>query len=219
MDSIELHRNAQVGLGDETASGAPTIADGNNTTLRIFTSVSYITIAADDTPRLDVGNASLIFDATLAGSFSAMGFNFFLSAAHNGGTWDGPYFGGRQVQYAAANGQPGRSIGFGRAGDLLNFSSGTRPWRNTTVGPEDFLISYTIKGDTNLDRAVNFADLLKLSQNYGQAGFWDQGNFDYAGGVGFADLLALSQNYGNALLQSAGSRATRRRIFSELAIA
>ena len=52
-------------------------------------------------------------------------------------------------------------------------------------------------GDVNLSGAVDFADLLKLAQDYGATGAtWDQGDLNYDGVVNFADLLLLSQNYG-----------------------
>lgn len=70
------------------------------------------------------------------------------------------------------------------------------PLDNTTV-----VIAATLKGDANLDGAVDFDDLLALAQHYDAASTaiaaWFQGDFDYDGLVGFSDLLALAQNYGN----------------------
>jgi hypothetical protein len=57
-------------------------------------------------------------------------------------------------------------------------------------------------GDANLDRAVNFADLLTLAQNYQRPGGWALGNFDGLAGVNFADLLMLAQNYGFGTAES-----------------
>jgi glucose/arabinose dehydrogenase len=53
-------------------------------------------------------------------------------------------------------------------------------------------------GDANLDRSVDFDDLLALAQNYNLAGFpsWALGNFDGSGSIDFEDLLVLAQNYG-----------------------
>ena len=56
-------------------------------------------------------------------------------------------------------------------------------------------------GDANADRAVNFADLVALAQNYGEASGvarWAQGDFNEDGNVSFADLVLLAQNYGSA---------------------
>lgn len=55
----------------------------------------------------------------------------------------------------------------------------------------------TFKGDSNLDRDVDFDDLLLLAQNYGGSGLqFAQGDNNYDGNVNFDDLLSLAQNYG-----------------------
>ncbi|MFT3784957.1 MAG: Ig-like domain-containing protein [Tepidisphaeraceae bacterium] len=61
---------------------------------------------------------------------------------------------------------------------------------------------FTLAGDANHDRKVNFDDLLLLASNYGKSGqTFSQGNFDYdpAGTVNFDDLLLLASNYGKTL--------------------
>lgn len=61
-------------------------------------------------------------------------------------------------------------------------------------------------GDTNLDRKVDFADMLKLAQNYDQPGTWATGEFTGDGLVNFDDLLAVAQSYGYvASVQAGGS--------------
>ncbi len=67
---------------------------------------------------------------------------------------------------------------------------------------------YTLTGDANRDRVVDFSDLLIVAQNYGQSGrTFSQGNFDYSadGLVDFSDLLLLAQRYGTSLLLSPAS--------------
>ena len=64
------------------------------------------------------------------------------------------------------------------------------------------LVRTTLKGDTNLDGAVNFNDLARLAQNYNVADgnrLWQQGDFTYDGNVDFNDLAAMAQNYNTAL--------------------
>lgn len=51
-------------------------------------------------------------------------------------------------------------------------------------------------GDANLDRRIDFADLLALAQHYGQSGDWSTGDFDGNRQVDFADLLLIAQHYG-----------------------
>jgi hypothetical protein len=64
---------------------------------------------------------------------------------------------------------------------------------------------FSLAGDVNRDRSVNFDDLLIVAQNYGQAGrSFSQGNLDYdsAGNVDFDDLLLLAQHYNTTLVTS-----------------
>jgi hypothetical protein len=58
-------------------------------------------------------------------------------------------------------------------------------------------IAGTQFGDADLDRDVDFSDLLTLAQNYGTpATEWASCNFDGMAGVEFGDLLMLAQSYG-----------------------
>ena len=50
-------------------------------------------------------------------------------------------------------------------------------------------------GDTDLNHAVNFDDLLALAKHYNAPGTWATGDFDGSGTVGFDDLLTLAKNY------------------------
>ncbi|MFT3788260.1 MAG: fibronectin type III domain-containing protein [Tepidisphaeraceae bacterium] len=61
---------------------------------------------------------------------------------------------------------------------------------------------FSLAGDANRDRVVNFADLLILAANYGTTGrTYAAGNFDYdpSGTVNFSDLLILAQQYGSGV--------------------
>jgi type VI secretion system secreted protein Hcp len=69
---------------------------------------------------------------------------------------------------------------------------------------------FTLAGDANGDRAVGFADLVALAQNYGTAGkSFAQGNFNYdaAGNVDFTDLVMLAQRYNTTLAPPANPPA------------
>jgi hypothetical protein len=64
------------------------------------------------------------------------------------------------------------------------------------------LVKYTLYGDANLDRRVDFNDLVVLAQHYNDTSGnrnWDQGDFTYEGSVDFRDLTLLSQNYNKAM--------------------
>jgi hypothetical protein len=68
----------------------------------------------------------------------------------------------------------------------------------STGGGFDFFV---LGGDANLDRTVDFSDLVVLAQNYNTAGgaLWAQGDFTGDGNVDFSDLVKLAQNYGATL--------------------
>jgi hypothetical protein len=55
-------------------------------------------------------------------------------------------------------------------------------------------------GDTDFSGAVDFADLVALARNYGDAGSWSGGDFNGDGLVDFFDLTELAQNYGGGPL-------------------
>jgi hypothetical protein len=65
------------------------------------------------------------------------------------------------------------------------------------VDSTSVLILSTLKGDANIDRVVDFGDLVPLAQNYNTltGATWVRGDFDYDGDVDFADLVPLAQNY------------------------
>lgn len=93
---------------------------------------------------------------------------------------------------------PGAGVGFAEANRL--FTSFPANFAAQSVDSTTLLLIQTLDGDTNLDRNVNFDDLLKLAQNYNAAGrTWTDGDFDYNGTVNFDDLLALAQNYGGSV--------------------
>jgi hypothetical protein len=62
-------------------------------------------------------------------------------------------------------------------------------------------LEQTAYGDANLDRAVDFEDLVVLAQSYNQPlALWARGDFDGSDEVGFDDLVVLAQNYGFGML-------------------
>jgi hypothetical protein len=59
---------------------------------------------------------------------------------------------------------------------------------------------FALPGDANRDRRVDFADLVRLAQNYDGVGkTFSQGDFNYDGAVDFADLVVLAQRYDTGL--------------------
>ena len=90
------------------------------------------------------------------------------------------------------------------------FTSFPATFRGQTLNDNTaVLVSYTLYGDANLDRSVDFNDLVPLAQNYNTAGgkTWAQGDFPGDGAVDFNDLVQLAQNYNTSLTGAAAPGA------------
>jgi hypothetical protein len=88
-------------------------------------------------------------------------------------------------------------VGYAPAADV-GLAGGT--FGGVPVSAGDVLVGYTIPGDANLDGAVDFADLVRLAQNYNSSGRgWWEADFTYDGVTDFNDLVKLAQNYHAAL--------------------
>ena len=157
-------------------------SNGNNVVL-----VTALTLGS--TAKFDLSNNTLIVDYT--GSSPASALLSELNDGRNGGTWNGTT--GIVSTTAATNASS--TIGFAEASSVLSATGGLVAGQ--TVDGTALLMRYTFAGDANLDRSVNFEDLLLLAKNYGQSGSqFSQGDFDYSGTVDFNDLLSLAKNYG-----------------------
>ena len=66
---------------------------------------------------------------------------------------------------------------------------------NSNLQSGQIVIEPDLSGDADLNGTVNFHDLQILLGDFGNAGFWDQGNFDGDGTVDFNDLQLLLGNF------------------------
>lgn len=123
-----------------------------------------------------------------------------LRNGYNNGAWNGSE---PAIYSTTAAGDSKLALGYALKSEAPSVTA-----LGTVLNPNDLVIRLTQKGDTDLDRDVDFDDLLRVAQNYGVATgkFWTQGDFDYAGNVNFDDLLSLAQRYGLAFA-TAGSVA------------
>jgi hypothetical protein len=177
-------------------------ADGTDAGASEVNSISFAGGSAP-TAKLDLTNNALVVDWDTAATtprpnaiFSVRGR---IVNGFNGGDWLGN---GITSSTAAANTSFG--LGYGDAAAL-----GVTTFMGRAVDGEATLVLYTRKGDHDLDKDVDFNDLLVLAQNYDAAydptgpngpKFWGQGDFTYDGIVNFNDLLSLAQNYGASAL-------------------
>jgi hypothetical protein len=121
---------------------------------------------------------------------------------------------------SAVDKMPGTTLGVARAGEI--FTSFPATFAGYSLSPTDIIVRYTREGDVNLDRKVDFADLVTLSQNYGGANrSYAQGNLDYSegGGVDFSDLVILAQNYGTSMpLATVAASSTAKKSGKSVAV-
>lgn len=88
------------------------------------------------------------------------------------------------------NGNYQATLAAGKAADSHNIAT-------RSASTIDF---FTLAGDTNRDRTVDFGDLTALAAAYGSTGAnWAQGDFNGDGTVNFFDLTTLSASYGTTL--------------------
>jgi hypothetical protein len=117
-----------------------------------------------------------------------------IRAGYDGGAWSGP-----GIRSASAQTDPATAVGYAEA----RFLSATPfEWMGQPVSGQSVLVRHTLYGDATLDGTVDFADLVKVAQNYESAAsdrHWFHGDFTYDGKVDFADLVKLAQNYDAAM--------------------
>ena len=179
-----------VGLGKTVVSGnvLKVVSD------TVPFSIAIGILSGTDSGALDLTTHGLIIDVP-PGQESSMRdtVRFYTLVGFGGGNWQGP---GIRSSAAAAN--PSTGVGYAVASDVLGPSGGT--FMGMSVDGSAVLARYTLLGDTDLDGAVGFPDLVRLAQNYnGTNKFWLDGDFNYDGNVDFADLAKLAQNYNGAL--------------------
>jgi hypothetical protein len=171
--------------------------------------VTSVTLA--DGGKLDVNDGTFIVDYAAGSTSPIDDLVAGLRTGRAGGTWAGT---SGIVSAAAAASPAARVLGVSESTTL------GAPIPGVVLDTSAVVIRYTLPGDANLDRTVGFADLVLLSQNYGQAGHsWGSGDFDYSldGMVDFADLVILAQNYNATLPAIAavtaypGTSLTKRR--------
>jgi hypothetical protein len=115
-----------------------------------------------------------------------------VTSGYAAGAWTGA---GINSSAAAAN--AARTTGIGYAD---NATLGRTSFSGQPVGATSILLCYTLNGDANLDRSVDFLDLAALAQNYNTTGkTFAQGDFNSDGNVDFLDLALLAQRYNTTL--------------------
>jgi hypothetical protein len=98
----------------------------------------------------------------------------------------------------------GLVTGKGIVSSLATASRGVGSLDNTNQGNGGLaLVRYTLLGDANLDRRVDFTDLVRLAQNYNDLSgnaTWERGDFTYDRNVDFNDLVKVAQAYNTSFV-------------------
>jgi Calpain family cysteine protease/RTX calcium-binding nonapeptide repeat (4 copies) len=112
----------------------------------------------------------------------------YLAGGYNNGAWNGAGIISSSVQAADQNGGE-EAIGYADGADSIvpGLSSG------------QIELMPTLYGDAKLQGGVTFGDIQVVNQDFGDAGGWDTGNFDYGSTVGFADYQLLAFNFGKVI--------------------
>ena len=201
--------NTNFGGGDDlTVGGATVVVDQNdavrnlavNGTLRVTNGavltrvpplIDFLPLSL--TGVIDLADGALLWRA----GGQTPDFRAMLTAGRNGGAWNGTSANGAINSSLAAASPQGDGVGYGLGSEISPTSIG-----GFAIAAGDTLLRYTLDGDANLDRTVNFSDLVILAQNYNLAGRnFTHGDFDYSpdGKVDFADLVILAQAYNKSL--------------------
>jgi hypothetical protein len=188
------HTNYRVAnLVADTNGTARITAGGGNAGTSV---VNTLTTAGSG--RVDVTDHGVVVDYT--GTNPVATLRGYIATGRNGGFWNGA-----GIMSSLATNANGKAVGYAEASEM----SGPNNFLGQVFDPTSVLIRYTVNGDATLDGQVQFADLVKLAQNYETAGAvsWNRGDFNYDGTINFADLVILAQNYNQSLiLDDAGSQ-------------
>jgi GH25 family lysozyme M1 (1,4-beta-N-acetylmuramidase) len=148
------------------------------------------------------GKVDLADNEMIVNSMSLADISALVKTGYAGGAWNGA--GGIVSSVAAVN--EGTGVGFAPA---LAVASPGVTIDGEPVGPSSVLVRYTLKADANLDRVVDFNDMVALGQNYQTAGrYFFDGDFNQDGAVDFADLVLMAQQYNTSLPAAAAAAAS-----------
>jgi autotransporter-associated beta strand protein len=171
--------------------------------------IKDITLAGGASPSatLDITDNTVVIDYSATDPTATVLAQ--LQSGYNGGAWNGTGI----ITSAVITGTKGIAIAnaaaylaapntpddFAAAGVALGLRS------EVVLDATSLILSFTLRGDVNIDGGVAFSDLLTIAQNYGttSGANWLLGDSDYNGTVDFDDLLAMAQNYGNSLMLGA----------------
>lgn len=155
-------------------ASAEILAGGSNT-------MKLGTLSVDGT--FDLNDNPLIVSSTPFATIRSL-----IANGYNADGWNGtaPAI----TSSVAASSTINDGLGHASAGNI-----GVNTFGGLPVSGSDTTVFLILAGDNNLDRSVNFNDLLSLVRNYNRSGIWSSGDFNFDNTVGFEDLVLLTRNY------------------------
>ncbi|MDB5326497.1 MAG: putative Ig proteinputative calcium-binding proteinFG-GAP repeat protein, partial [Phycisphaerales bacterium] len=182
--------NASQHLTNLIVNGFATTSPGGGKVLR----VTGLAIGA--TAKIDLNDSDLIYDYAGVTPQQAATRNL-IAPAWMGGAWIGP-----GITSTAAKNSVGRRTGLGymEAADYKAIYGASATFDGETIDSTAVLVKYTLYGDADFNRTVDFNDFLKLQNGFGGTnGSFAQGDFDYNGVTDFNDFLILQNNFNQTL--------------------
>jgi hypothetical protein len=153
-----------------------------------------IAIDTNNVSRLGLADNDALLTSTNRATVEA-----YIATARNGGAWNG---GGITSANAQSNVSQNTTLGvlIGAEYKLVNGPA----LDGTNVADADVLIRYTLYGDTDFNRTVNFDDYARIDSgfNNGPSG-WLNGDFDLNGVVNFDDYALIDLAFNTQLASQA----------------
>ena len=174
--------------------GTFTLAAGGNKVLRVNA------LSVGPSGHLDLNDNSLIYDYP-SGTGLAAAIGSLIGSARNGGSWTGI---GLTSTSAKNNAAHSTTLGYIEASDYKSIYGANAAFAGDTIDSTAVLVTYTLYGDADFNRKVDFNDFLRLQNSFGQSGTtFGSGNFNYDNVTDFNDFLALQNNFGQVLTVAA----------------
>lgn len=165
--------------------------------------LSTAALALSPNARLDLANNAMVIDYSGASPYPDVAAA--VKRGFDNGTWNGRGIGSSFAVF------PSRTIGYAESSRIASTFPTTV--NGVSVDSTAIVLRYTIAGDANLDRKVDFDDLLSLAQGYGLPDrLYADGDTDFDNDVDFDDLLRLAQQYGTTLALDGTPRWNSRRV-------
>ena len=187
-------------LSTLTVSGSAALAAGGGRVLRVTGFSNF------PSGRLDLNDNALVYDYTFGGTTQRSTIRNLIKTARAGGTWTGAGLTSTTARNAiGAN----TTLGYMEATDYKAIYGPSATFDGETIDDTAVLVRYTLYGDADFNRTVDFNDFLKLQNGFGGTnGSFAQGDFNYDGATDFNDFLMLQNNFNQTLPATRGAGST-----------